>query len=336
MINRSNYEQFFLDFYDGSLSASQQEELFAFLEKNPDLKSEFESFEKISLSPTEKVFFDKDRLKKNTITLYNYKTYFIASVENDLSDDEKIEVQRFLERNPSLKPEFEIVKQTKLFPDYSIRFENKNSLKKGGKVIALNAWIYRSAAVAASIALILVFIYTINKKEVNTEVAVSANKNKEQVSSPAQPLVDAKKEKPAIQGEQRQNDIFLRKRSADAKMDTLLADGTDEKEAVMPVAEVIKEKVPMNVEINDVDVASVNDAALKEKYRVFTDEELAELTMNENPGEEQSIISKAAGSIGKKLFGQNAKIENRKNEQDSSTTFALAFGQFEFSRTTSK
>ena len=131
MINRNNYEEYFLDFHEGRLSEEVKKKLMAFLEVNPDLKAEFERFERISISHPDRVFFDKDRLKKNTITLYNYKNWFIALLENDLSEEEKVDVEKFLASNPGFKKELEIIKQTKVLPDYSVQFENKSGIKKG-------------------------------------------------------------------------------------------------------------------------------------------------------------------------------------------------------------
>jgi hypothetical protein len=339
MINRSNYEQFFLDFYDGTLNAAQKKELFAFLDANADLKAEFENFEKISVEPAGKVYFDKERLKKNTVTIYNYKTYFTAWLEKDLNDEEVAELNVFLEKNPGLKQELEIVKQTKLFPDYSIKFENKGALKKGGKVIALNPWVYRTAAIAASLALIFVFTYVINKKGTNTEVAVTKNEKTEQTTPAVKQLADVKEEKTSVEVKEKKNVVTPLKRIVTPEVKNVLADKSSNEKEAMPVTdERAKENMlPVKVVISKEDeVASINVDSLKKNYQVFTDEELAELGMAETPVKEQSALNKAAGSLGKKLFGESVKIENRKNEKDSTQTFALALGQFEFSRTTSR
>ena len=77
----------------------------------------------------------KDRLKKNTITIFNYKTWFVGYLENDLSLEEKKEVDSFLTNNTSFKTEFELLKQSKFIPDHRIIFENKKSIRKGNKII---------------------------------------------------------------------------------------------------------------------------------------------------------------------------------------------------------
>ncbi|MCZ4408766.1 hypothetical protein O3Q51_08105 [Cryomorphaceae bacterium 1068] len=50
-ITRHNYEAFFLDYLEGNLSEELNTELQAFLSQNPDLASELEEFENVSLEP---------------------------------------------------------------------------------------------------------------------------------------------------------------------------------------------------------------------------------------------------------------------------------------------
>ena len=176
MITRNNYEEYFLDYFDGNLTEVQKKDLFSFLNENVDLKAEFERFSPVEL-PKEKIFFDKEKLKRNTITMYNYKTWFIAYLENDLIDEERGEVEKFIGLHPLLKNELELFRQAKVLPDFAIRFENNSELKRIGKVIVLNAWVYRSAAIAASIALFFVFIYVFNKDKGTQQVASSGKKN---------------------------------------------------------------------------------------------------------------------------------------------------------------
>jgi len=56
-INRENYELYFVDYLDGNLSDYEIRMLEDFLLINPDLRTELEGTEKISLSPeTAKIF----------------------------------------------------------------------------------------------------------------------------------------------------------------------------------------------------------------------------------------------------------------------------------------
>ena len=143
-INRNNYEEFFLDYFDGNLNSTQVKELFVFINENPNIyKEEFDSFEKFSLVAEEEIVFeDKESLKKKdiisigSIDSSNYEMFFVAEIENDLSDKELKEVQFFIQKNPHLAETFHLLKLSKLKPDTSIIFENKDNLKKN-EIVAI-------------------------------------------------------------------------------------------------------------------------------------------------------------------------------------------------------
>src|SRR4051812_23396000 len=109
MINRSTYEMFFIDYFDGKLDEKSRKELFSFLDNNPDLKKESESFNNEKVSPDTSVKYSfKDALKKETITRFNYKTWFVAFVEGDLNRFQKKDLEKFLLLHPYLKTELEL------------------------------------------------------------------------------------------------------------------------------------------------------------------------------------------------------------------------------------
>ncbi len=164
-INRSNYEQYFIDHMDGRLDASLLEEFNHFLELNPDLKSELEEFENIDTNLDESfIFSEKDSLKKEVIyatekiNAENYNDFFIAKVEGDLSSNEQKELESFLELNPGLQSQLNLFQNSFIHPDESIIFEDKKSLKKYPFLI-WQGW-YKPIGIAASI-LLLVGLFNI-------------------------------------------------------------------------------------------------------------------------------------------------------------------------------
>ena len=99
-INRNNYEIFFLDYHEGNLAEDKKQELFLFLNENPDLKNEFESFEMLELPPAVVFYDDKKSLKKELITEENYQQYLIAKLEGDITKEEQNELNKFLFQHP--------------------------------------------------------------------------------------------------------------------------------------------------------------------------------------------------------------------------------------------
>ena len=88
-IHEKNYEEFFIADVEGELTKEKKTELNIFLEKNPQLKKEFELFQKTKVTPDASIIFPaKEVLKKNIIVSVgsvnenNYAEYFILFYES--------------------------------------------------------------------------------------------------------------------------------------------------------------------------------------------------------------------------------------------------------------
>jgi len=128
-INLNNYEIYFIDYFDGNLTAEQAAELFLFLEKNPTLKEEFNAFNNTSISDlnTEEVFEDKFSLKVlTTPTAASINEWLIAEIEGTLSKEQIKQLDTFLVANPKFNKDRELYKQTILIADKEDEFANKS------------------------------------------------------------------------------------------------------------------------------------------------------------------------------------------------------------------
>ena len=168
-INHSNYEVLFLDYLEGRLSQQQLAELKLFIDSHPQLKDELGELELVRLSPDESVSFkEKETLKKSLIIPFggiseqNYEEVFIAAAENDLSETEENNLQKFLMNNPMLQKEYDLIGQCRLQPDRNIVFAGKASLMKTIAIPFFPRLFYYGAAVAATLLLMigLKFIFT--------------------------------------------------------------------------------------------------------------------------------------------------------------------------------
>jgi len=129
------------------------------------------------------------------ITINNYEEWMIDYLEGNLSNVERKQLVEFLEFHPELKAELELFEQTKLQPDTTIVFVNKEALKKkeSGRVITMRSWMKYSIAVAA---VLMVFIgvryfnsdtaqpLAIKKYEYqNTETPLALDRNTDSVTN---------------------------------------------------------------------------------------------------------------------------------------------------------
>jgi hypothetical protein len=160
-ITRDNYEQYFLDHAEGSLSPEMEEDLSYFLEANPDLKDLLEDFDQ-SIELDEEVIVNpiKKNLKKyiiptGHISEDNVDEWMIRDLEGLLVGSEETELKEFLTLNPAYSFDYKIIGYTKLSPDLSVSYRNKKELKK--KIVRFPvkrlAWLIPAAA-----ALVLLFI----------------------------------------------------------------------------------------------------------------------------------------------------------------------------------
>lgn len=64
------------------------------------------------------------------INRYNYEEFFLLYVDNELTKEERAEVETFVQENPDLEEELLMLKQSSLRPDMNIHFPGKSSLMK--------------------------------------------------------------------------------------------------------------------------------------------------------------------------------------------------------------
>lgn len=161
-INRNNYEEYFLEYYEKTLDPGQVAELMVFLEANPDLNVEFESFEPVK-AVSEKIPFRRKKILKKkdyktsgNISAYNYEEYMVGSIENDLDIRDEEQLKDFLKINPEARLEYDLFKKTRLVPA-EVLYPGKAALKKN-KVIALyRKEITIALAIAASVLIFIAF-----------------------------------------------------------------------------------------------------------------------------------------------------------------------------------
>ena len=68
------------------------------------------------------------------IDRHNYEEYFLLYIDNELTVDQKKQVELFVQENPDLEEELVMLKQSRLIPDDSIVFDKKQLLMKGDTV----------------------------------------------------------------------------------------------------------------------------------------------------------------------------------------------------------
>src|SRR5688572_15026317 len=117
-IDRKNYEKYFVDYLDGLLDKASQQELFAFLEKNQDLKTELEEVAAMDpLQPEHIVFRDKNALKRIAVNQEldqpeTLQQQLIEMIEGELSMEKETLLKSYLSENAFAAQEQKFFEQT--------------------------------------------------------------------------------------------------------------------------------------------------------------------------------------------------------------------------------
>jgi hypothetical protein len=136
-INRHNYEAWFLDYSEGTLSAEQVAELFLFLEQHPELKAELEAFENISLNDETYSFDEKQHLQKIEMSDEQFEENCIADVEGIIPADEKEKLLQFTRQQKQKAHEYALFQKTRL-PEEEFLFDEKGFVLKDQSFVHTN------------------------------------------------------------------------------------------------------------------------------------------------------------------------------------------------------
>ena len=170
-INKHNYEAFFLDYSEGSLSAEKVAELLLFLEENPLLKEELENFDLLELDSTVDVSFNKEFLKI-PINQDNVEEFIIGSIEGVNSQVDEQELIDYVNENKESKRLFKSYKNTILAVPDTI-FPNKSSLKRKSRLVVL----YPLIGIAASLLIFFMLTKNVEKQEYNPRGIIAIEKS---------------------------------------------------------------------------------------------------------------------------------------------------------------
>jgi len=290
MINRNNYEAWFLDFAEGALSDNEINALYDFLEKNMDLKDEFEEFNLVFLDDETFEYSDKDSLIKDIDIekiegLNDFEVLAIKKIENDLTKKEEKELNSILKFYPKLQMEYKLLLKTKLSPDKSIVFAEKDKLKKSSGIV-IPIWVKYASSIAAIGLLILFVTKVVNNNDKSIENGFALESNKQNIESTNTKVV--------IKSEKIVNSDLLQK-----DFDKDVKNEVQIKEPNLHIAKIvvenskIKGKTTQNIDNNN-RIDEINDFQIE-----FTDTEKVEVAKAKIPNGKFEIIKFGRAKINK-------------------------------------
>jgi anti-sigma factor RsiW len=154
IINRHNYEEFFLLYVDNELTPAQRRLVDAFVAVNPDLQEEFRMIQETKLN-VEGVLDDEFKaslLKPVTEETMIGQEQLLLYIDNELEADHRMQIEEAAAKNYSLQKELQLLRSTISQADETIVFPNKQLLYKQSqpaKVFSISTAAKRWSAAAA-------------------------------------------------------------------------------------------------------------------------------------------------------------------------------------------
>lgn len=369
VINLHNYEEYYLDYIEGNLSAEHTAQLLLFLENNPNIKSELEDFEIIDIKAYQKTKIEKEPLKKY-VDEQNIDHYIIASLEGQSDEYDNNELADYLSKTPEAIALSDRYKKTILTPS-ELEYPEKEELKKRVPVIYFWAPL---TGVAAALLVFLMVYYShteqsnerISSIEPKTNLASDSSAYGEQIivkeevaikDSPQKQVVLEVKTLPKDQN-LKQQPIFAHDiRNHDDSMEIIVKDTTQDQniELVLQPKQ-MNRKVVLNNFVANQDSIDIQ----KDSNSIETTLATAEPSVQKRkPSEVLSIGGWAKKMIRKKIFKQkkptsddittdeiitaaankideNTGADMDYKKDDKRSSFGFTIGKFEFYRSKSR
>lgn len=360
-INKLNYEVYFMDYYDGNLTAEQTAELMLFLEQHADLKIEFEEFEELQLeAPNIKINkenFIKTITPVGLINESNYDDYFIEQVEGISPDTDRI--QSFLKVNTFLQRDYQLYQKTVLKPDYAITYSDKKALKKTAIIPLFTRRILSYGSIAAAIIWGVITFnqpqktyklrdqFALNKVEIpnytplaevtpltNKQVHANHKNTAIKTVSVENSLLTKKKENTSSDNEQ-QGDLEKQQLA-----ENFVEPTTTEDIISSPDETISKEDPTLKVIRGPKKEMQENNSMTPKAFfaKVFRKKILKENESTPSQTENLKGFELAQGGIKvvNKLLGTKVKLNSRKNEDGEMVAYALNTGRFEYEKSARK
>jgi len=159
IINRHNYEECFILYWDNELSASQKQAVENFVKENQDLQEEFNILGQTRFVPDNNIQLEKKEflLNNSFINITNYEEQLLNYIDDEVTTDERKEIEIFTGQYSAVKQELALLQKTKLQPEAEVVFPDKSILYRREEKVRVISMTWFRVAVAAAIILIAGF-----------------------------------------------------------------------------------------------------------------------------------------------------------------------------------
>ena len=210
-IDRHNYEEFFILYWDSELTAAQKQAVENFVKENSDLKEEFKILGETRFIADNNVRFEGKEflLNNSSINITNYEEQLLNYIDDELNSDERKEVERSAAKYPAIQKELSLLQKTKLYPEPAFVFPDKSILYRREEKVRVISMTWFRVAVAAAIILIAGFVTLrlVNADKGGDKIEVVQNDNLN--TQPPNQKADQPVIQPEIQAQKDQKETLV-------------------------------------------------------------------------------------------------------------------------------
>lgn len=197
VITRDNYEAYFVMYVDDELTAADRKAVESFILLHPDLEEELVMLQQSVLRADEHIIFEqketlyKDSVIPTPINEHNYREYFVLYGDDELTNEEKDQVEQFVCEHPKYQSEFELIQQARLVPDNTLTFPDKTYLYRteedDSRIIAFPWWRFTAAAITLLVIGSLAWYISVQPDNAGLAGEVNSNQPANEKQTQSQP-----------------------------------------------------------------------------------------------------------------------------------------------------
>jgi len=193
IIDRHNYEECFVLYWDNELTSSQKQAVENFVKENPDLEEEFKILGQTRFTPDNNIQLQEKEFLTNDsfINITNYEEQLLNYIDDEITTEQRKEVERFAGQYSAVKQELTLLQKTKLQPEAEVVFPDKSILYRREEKVRVIGMTWFRVAVAAAIILLAgfaIFRLVNTSKNGDTPPVASVEKSNDQSSEKADSL----------------------------------------------------------------------------------------------------------------------------------------------------